>query len=157
MTDIDQPDNLAATVQDWTANANAYAARKAEVLPENRAAIFDTLERHGIQTVTMSFDGYGDSGQIDDVSVAAGKPHDLAAIDIDQKQARWGEDAIETITVTLRTAIEDLGYAFLEEMHCGWENNEGGSGEFVFDVAARTITLDFHERYISTETYYHEL
>jgi hypothetical protein len=157
MTDIDQPDNLAEAVQDWTANANAYAACKQALFPENRTAIFDTLERHAIQTVTMSFDGYGDSGQIDDVSVAAGKPHNLAAIDIEQKQARWGKDAIETITLTLRTAIEDLGYAFLEETHCGWENNEGGSGEFVFDVAARAIALDFHERYVSTESYHHEL
>ena len=104
----------------------------------------------------MTFDGYGDSGQIDDVSVTAGTPHDLAAIEIEQKQAIWGKDTVETVTVALRTAIEDLGYEFLERTHCGWENNEGGFGEFEFDVPARTITLDFTERYVSCESHWHD-
>ena len=32
----------------------------------------------------------------------------------------------------------------------------GGLGEFSFDVAARTITLDYNERYTATEFYSHE-
>ena len=102
------------------------------------------------------FDGYGDSGQIGEISVTAGTEHDLAAIEIEQKRADWHTDAIETVTVALRTAIEDIGYELLEKTHCGWMNNEGGFGEFVFDVPARTITLDFNQRYAGCESYAHE-
>lgn len=156
MTDTDQPDEQPAAKQDWAARANAYAARKQSIFPENRAALFDALERHGVETVTMSFDGYGDSGQIDDICVTAGTPHDLAAIEIEQKKADWHNETVETVTAALRTVIEDFGYAVLEDTHCGWENNDGGYGEFVFDVGARTITLDFYERYVSTENHWHE-
>ena len=50
-----------------------------------------------------------------------------------------------------RDAVEALAYAFLEETHGGWENNEGAFGEFTFDVAERTITLDYNERFESSE------
>jgi hypothetical protein len=35
--------------------------------------------------------------------------------------------------------------------HGGWENNEGAYGEFTFDVAQRTITLDYNERVETSE------
>ena len=156
MTDKDTSDEQPAAMQDWAAPANEYAARKQAIHPENRAAIFDALERHGIEAVTMTFDGYGDSGQIGEISVTAGTEHDLAAIKIEQKRADWHADAIETVTVALRTAIEDIGYELLERSHCGWMNNEGGFGEFVFDIPARAITLDFNQRYAGCESYSHE-
>ena len=49
-----------------------------------------------------------------------------------------------------------VAYDFLSETHGGWENNDGAYGEFSFDVAARTITLDYNERYTATEFYSHE-
>ena len=156
MTNPDQPDEKPASAQDWLAQANAYAARKQEIHPENQAAIFDALERCVIQIIALSFDGYGDSGQIDEVSITAGEPNDLHAIEIEQKKAVWGNDTIETVAVPLHRAIEELSYALLERTHCGWEINEGGFGEFVFDVATRTITLEFSERYVSHESYSHE-
>ena len=41
-------------------------------------------------------------------------------------------------------------YDFLAQTHSGWEDNEGAFGEFTFDIAARTITLDYNERYIES-------
>jgi hypothetical protein len=156
MTDKDASNEQPAAVQDWSARANEYAARKQAIHTENRAAIFDALERSGIEAVTMTFDGYGDSGQIGEVCVTAGTEHDLAAIEIEQKRADWHTDAIETVTVALRTVIEDMGYELLERSYCGWMNNEGGFGQFVFDVPARRITLDFNQRYAGCESYAHE-
>ena len=48
-------------------------------------------------------------------------------------------------------AIETLGYDCLEEDHGGWENNDGAYGEFTFDVAERTITLDYNERHMESD------
>ena len=53
-------------------------------------------------------------------------------------------------------AVEQLAYDFLSETHGGWENNGGAYGEFTFDVAEGTITLDYNERYTATEFYSHE-
>ena len=43
-------------------------ARRAEqLLAANKDALFDALAAAGIETVTVTFDGYGDSGQIEDI------------------------------------------------------------------------------------------
>ena len=38
-----------------------------------------------------------------------------------------------------------------EEAHGGWEDNLGAYGDFVFDVAERSITLNYHERIETSE------
>jgi hypothetical protein len=48
-------------------------------------------------------------------------------------------------------AIEQLAYDFLRETHDGWENNAGAYGDFYFDVAERTITLNYNERFEDSE------
>ena len=63
------------------------------------------------------------------------------------QRAYWGATESESVEKSIEDAVETLAYAFLEETHGGWENNEGAYGEFTFNVAARTITLDYNERY----------
>jgi len=63
------------------------------------------------------------------------------------QRADWGATEPECFDSSVSDAVEALVYAFLEETHGGWENNEGAYGEFTFNVAARTITLDYNERY----------
>jgi len=156
MTNFDQPGGNTAPLQDCAANVNADEQRRQSVFAENRATLFDALERSGITLVTVVFDGCGDSGQIEDIGVMADTAVDLKAIKLDQKRVRWGDGTIETVTADLETTIEDLAYAFLEQAHGSWGDNEGAYGEFVFDVAERTIVLDFNERYLRTESYWHE-
>ena len=52
-------------------------------------------------------------------------------------------------------AIEQLAYDLLSLTHCGWENNDGAYGEFVFDVAKQSISLEHNERYVTAELYSH--
>lgn len=156
MTDTDKSNDQPLPVKDWAAEAKAFDASRQAILAENRTALFDALGRHSIETVTAVFDGYGDSGQIEDVAHTGGGADDLAAITIALKVAARGKDTVETVNVPLRTAIEDIAYALLERTHCGWPNNEGGFGEFIFDVPARTITLDFNERYVEHVNHFHE-
>jgi hypothetical protein len=47
-------------------------------------------------------------------------------------------------------------YDFLDRTHAGWENNDGADGEFVFDVASRTVTLDYNERYTASNNFNYE-
>ena len=53
-------------------------------------------------------------------------------------------------SITLEQAIETLVYDALAQTHGGWENNEGGFGAFVFDVAARTLRLTMNARVTET-------
>jgi hypothetical protein len=117
--------------------------------------LFDSLAAAGIETVTVIFDGYGDSGQIERIDVEPGEgaillPSDRIEI------ARTESPEIERQTLTVREAIEALIYDFLRQTHSGWEINDGAYGEFTFDVAERTIKLDYNERYTSSENYSHE-
>jgi hypothetical protein len=65
--------------------------------------------------------------------------------------AELGKSEPQRSTVSIREAIEHVAYDFLSETHDGWENNEGAFGEFTFDVAKRTVTLDFNYRIIDSE------
>ena len=51
----------------------------------------------------------------------------------------------------VRDAIETLAYDFLGQTHGGWENSDGAYGDFTFDVADRTITLDYNERHMESD------
>ena len=121
-------------------------------VPANKTALFDALAAAGIEIVTVIFDGYGDSGQIENIEARAGDatmalpPHE-----IEIASPVWGSSEIERRTQPVREAIEALAYAFLGQTHGGWENSDGAYGDFTFDVAERTITLDYNERHMESD------
>ncbi len=118
----------------------------------NKTALFDALAAAAITKVVVHFDGYGDSGQIEDIAAYAGDADaNIPADPIEIARPRWGEGEADRDSCSLRDAIEALSYDALEETHGGWENNEGAYGDFTFDVASRTITLDYNERYETSE------
>ena len=137
----------------WLAKSQQHARRTAEALPANKAALFDALARAGITSVTVKFDGYGDSGQIEQIEAHAG--HALAELPPDQiefVEPVYGDpEEVERSTHTVSDAIDTLVYAFLDQTHCGWENNDGAFGAVTFDVEARTITLDYNGRYTESD------
>src|SRR3546814_10839014 len=65
---------------------------------------------------------------------------DLPAITVTQAAALWDGSGSEESTPLLTDAIESLAHDLLTDTHAGWENNDVAYGEFVFDVANRTIT-----------------
>jgi hypothetical protein len=132
--------------------------RRAALRPANKKALFAVLDSVGVTSVTVRFDGYGDSGQIEEIDARnAEGATGLPEVGVTIMVARYGEDEPEQRCLTLGQAIEELAYEALGELHDGWENNDGAFGEFVFDTAKRSITLDYSERYTATEHYSHEL
>lgn len=136
----------------WLARDRDFAKLCESIHPENKAALFDALARAGITAVEVTFDGYGDSGQIEDVTAKAGdREVALPTISIEVARAEWGSPDIVRVTHSMSQAIEQLAYDFLRETHEGWENNGGAYGDFYFDVAERTITLNYNERFEDSE------
>ncbi len=132
----------------------AYARHQqavAEANAFNKTAIFDALSSTGITKIVVTFDGCGDSGQIDDVTAYAGEQEtEFPATKVSLRVTSWGQPKMADRESLLGEAIEDLCYGCLEQTHAGWENNDGAYGEFTFDVAERKITLDFNGRYTDT-------
>lgn len=140
----------------YEAKCAAVQALQAEILPGNKVALFQTLSEVGVRTVVVSFDGCGDSGQIESIvaSNADGVELPLPLGDLPVRSVDFEMCAITERTTTAGDLIERMAYEFLEHTHGGWEDNEGAYGDFTFDVAEGSITLEYNERYI--ETHYHE-
>ena len=119
----------------------------------NKAVLFDALAPTGITSMHVEFDGYGDSGQINGVAASSGDaPAELPQTMITIQTVSWGTTEILTAQSTLESAIENLCYDYLEQTHAGWENNDGGYGEFRIDIAKRSIELEFNGRFTDTWT-----
>ena len=134
----------------------AHAQRAAELHPANKASLFAALAAAGITRVTVRFDGSGDSGQIEDISAVADNTKvELPTVEIELVNHVWGQEEPRRTLMPVAEAIEQLAYDLLSLTHCGWENNDGAYGEFVFDVAKQSISLEHNERYVTAELYSH--
>ena len=135
-----------------------YAAAQlleVEILPRNKAVLFDALDTASIATVVIEFEGSGDSGQMEKPCARTADETivDLPSQTVELEQVNWSH-GLQKEPMAIAEAVEIMAWRLLGDSHCGWENDDGGYGEFTFDVASREITLEYNERY--TETTYHE-
>jgi hypothetical protein len=145
MTDIDF-DAIEASIK---SHRKAVAAANAH----NKPVVFDLLAAAGITSVTVEFDGEGDSGQIESVIACAGESRlELPQAPVTLQHASWRSETFTDTTQPLPEAIETLCYDYLQQEHGGWENNDGGFGTFTFDVARRAIELEFNGRFTDIHT-----
>ena len=152
MSDNDPTPFTGFDANDFLEKNRAFTVLSNSIRPPNKGALFDALAAAGITSVLVHFDGSGDSGQIEDIDATAGdQSAEIPNGNIEIAQVRWGDPNIERTTLSVRDAIESLAFDFLEQSHGGWENNEWAYGEFTFDVAERTITLDYNERVETSE------
>ncbi len=140
----------------FDAERAVYDALELKLRDRNKTILFDALAAAGISHVIVSFDGYGDSGKIENVEAKAGDDTaDLPDAQVTVAIAEWGQADAEPRSLPITDAIERMTYDFLAQTHGGWENNAGAYGDFTFDVAERSITLDYNERFESSENYQH--
>jgi hypothetical protein len=136
----------------WQQQERELARIASKVLLANKTSLFDALAAAGITTVIVNFDGCGDSGQIEMIEAKAGDDViPLPTVQIEIASAVWGSATIDRQTRPLEEAIEILVYDVLNQKHGGWENNDGAYGEYTFDVAERTNTLDYNERHMESD------
>lgn len=166
-----------ALIADYTAADAAFREIQPAILRRIKPILFGACEAAGLARVTVTFDGCGDSGQIESVDAygADDQKIDLPAEAITYPCAfmeRRYEPTTETPsgnrflgyevgeiekTSTLRQIVEDIFWDFIGAKHGGWENNDGGFGECVFEVESQTIRLEMNERYTETNYYEYEV
>ena len=156
MTDTSDTPQPAAPLSDWEMKAVARAKLEAELFTLNKATLFNALTLAGVTRVVVSFDGYGDSGQIENVEAqAGGDPVTIPGAAIEIAEAVWDQAEPKRSTVGLAEAVESLAYHVLEKTHCGWEKNDRAYGDIIFEAAEETLTLDYNERYTASENNTH--
>lgn len=143
-------------LSEWETLAALKTQLEAELFSINKAVLLNALALAGVTQVIVTFDGYGDSGQIEKVEVRAGDDHIAMPADtVEIAEVVWGQSEPKRSSVSIATAVESLAYDVLEKTHCGWENDDGAYGDITFDVAEHTITLDYNERYTASENDMH--
>jgi hypothetical protein len=135
----------------------AAAALRADALPLNKSALFAALAAAAIQTVVIEFDGCGDSGQLENITGLDAENAEIPLPDDEiEMHVQFEGPSISVVKRTVRDVLETLAYDFLEQTHDGWENGDGAHGEFTIDVATKSITLDYNERFTDSTNYQHE-
>jgi hypothetical protein len=123
------------------------------------AAICACARLHGIATITISYDGYGDEGGIDGMTLtgpaqADGQPgvgRPMPDMPCPTWTVPYRGDAI-AIDTTFESALDDLGYELIAQNHAGWENGEGAFGEVIIDVEAGRATLEHSTRFVTYDS-----
>ena len=152
MTDCETTAVPALDFAVWDRQEREHVSRADDLLPANKTALFDALAAANITVVVVTFDGYGDSGQIENIEAKAGDEIVLLPVaTIEIARPVWGSNDIDRQSLSIHHAIEALVYSFLGQTHDGWENSDGAYGDFTFDVADRTITLDYNERRMESD------
>jgi hypothetical protein len=134
--------------------------KKSDRVKYHSNLLFNTLAQTKVSSIEVSFEGCGDSGQIESVDYtdANGKGIDEAYLDktIVKGSAKtcyhqWDEKKKKLVKTkaregNIREIVEEVCYDKLGSSHGGWEINAGSYGTFRFDVAGRKITLEYNER-----------
>ena len=135
-----------------------HDAAEAALHARNKEVLVDGLRHVGIAHVLVSFDGPGDSEQIE--SIEARKDADqsvtLPAAQITFADIDWQSGAPTERRMSLEGAVEELVYDLLSDRHSGWQDNDGAYGKSCIDARARTIHLEFNERFTSSELCTHD-
>lgn len=112
---------------DYAAVAAQWRAEREAAIKTARTELLGSLRALGITEVTAEYEGYGDSGNIEDVTL---QPSGIRLLD------------------DLSTRLEDFAWSFAYHQHPGFENNEGGYGTLTWDISADSITLEHADRYV---------
>jgi len=120
--------DFASTMEKWAAERDAENK-------EVRAALFAQLRALGVTEVTAEYEGYGDSGNVEGITL---QPTETA------------------LPSDLSSQLDDFAWAFAYQQHPGFENNEGGYGTLTWDLAKDSIDLDHADRFVDSTHSYHE-
>lgn len=142
----------------YEAKHATFLRMEAEIAPANKAALFEALAGAGIHTVTVMFDGSGDSGQIESLDAFSGETvvMPLPGTAIAFKEVVWDGLLVMTQQRAIRDVIDTMANALLEQTHEGWEDGDGAYGDFTFTVEGQTITLEYNERHMESDYHCHE-
>lgn len=144
--------NQEIALSDFVSQQATRAALADSELQHFKRVVIPPLRTAGIASVEIRFDGYGDSGAIEDYTFFHLDGQGIVGPEATVEAfAHDAGDVVEKCPVSLQAALETLGYLALERHHPGWENNDGGCGDLIIDVAEPSFVLHCSLRYTAHE------
>ena len=127
-----------------------------------KEALLPELRKRGIVSITIEYDGSGDSGSVESVEAFNEKGDSVPLTDkvktfvkhstFDKKTETWGSVDVE-LELTLDDAIEQIASGMINGYFPGWENNDGAYGTVTFNVGEGSLELDHNARYTEVNSY----
>lgn len=151
---------------DFQAAIAEFAVRQAEreaqaqiEIQHLKGVVIPPLRTAGIVRVEIGFDGYGDSGAVEECVCYDAANASVACPDaaVEPFRPETSEGNVDGEPQSLAVALESLGYLALERYHPGWELNDGAYGQLVIGVAEASFTLDCSLRFTATDDHSTEL
>lgn len=131
---------------------------------DNLRELLPVLREQRIEKVYASFSGYGDSGQIDEVSFRrAGERVRLPGVTVnsrvgeyahDHQTGEWRQEGLAR-TADIDDAVRTLTDDYLEETGVDYYNDSGGHGELVIHVDEGTVELEVNQTVEHSECAFH--
>lgn len=149
--------SMAETLKKW----EEERIERREELAREKHSVMTVLRDHGIKYVSISYNGYGDSGQIDEIKVYGAERTTAPDGPYDSEHAIDMPDVVVTLPEhtgqKLETLLDEYGWRLAYDTNPGFENNDGGQGTILFDVDENKITIEHGTNF--TETHYstHEI
>ncbi len=117
--------------------------------PDNEdGRILAVLAAYGVVSIEATFDGGGDSGQVDEINIkgiadgtSGGTDWDKIALSAEHKEQ------LETEASTVGDYISRLVDEVIERTNEDWYNNDGGHGEVEIIPGEGRIHVDMNIRY----------
>jgi hypothetical protein len=121
---------------------------------KHRTLLLSTLRLIGVKTITVSFQGSGDSGEITGAEAldVQGKPVDISKHSIEWEetygsfcsdQNKWVEGS-QVTTKSLEEIFTTITECALEEQGLDWYNNDGGQGDLTIDLSTSPPTIELN-------------
>lgn len=132
-------------------NAQRAAARHSGVSQLKSAIPF--LSQLGITSLTMTYDGAGDSGDIDDIIIEGKQTAPKTCEELDEAIKKFPPET----KAYEHFSVEKLKEAVFQVLPAGFEINEGSYGEVRIDCENNKIHRTNNERIIETRFYEEDL
>lgn len=110
-------------------------------------ALFSILEKHGVEEVTVSYDGSGDSGEVYDMQVSGKVVSDVVINDNSEiDMEKFKKVGVEFCKKKIMDCVEHISMTLVDEKEGGWENNEGARGDVIWNIKDKKIIISHQER-----------
>jgi len=141
---------LAITIHGFAAQMQTRKMQARTKLDLLKTAVILSLRAAGIATVEITFDGYGDSGSIEEINCldSSNGVTDCPSAELTFSGEQDGNGPAPVQPTSLHEALESIGYLALELHHPGWENNEGATGSLEIDASKASFVLECQLRYV---------
>lgn len=127
---------------------------KSENKRKQAKLIFEMIKAAGGKRIYIDFDGSGDSGSIDSVSIQPDNMDFPVIYDMESSTYKDGKWVVtsEPKKQPVCAALEHICYDMLEQTGIDWYNNDGGFGELVIDLDTGSIKLEVSTRFTEYNT-----